>query len=66
MALFSPHNVLIHNLTALSLSCDRIPTAQVRGGACPFDAARGGRLGMPRGTRLHSARRGRSGAWGFN
>ena len=65
MALFSPHDVLIHNWTALSLSWDRIPTAQVRGGACPFDAARGGRLGMPRGTRLHSARRRRSGAWGL-
>jgi hypothetical protein len=37
--------------------------AQVRGGASPFDVARGGRLGMPRGTRHHSSRWRRSGAW---
>lgn len=32
------------------------PLFQVRGGASPFDAARGGRLGMPRGTHFHPSR----------
>ena len=63
----------IHNLTALfcgvlgatgaTLTGGSGVAAQVRGGASPFDVARRGRLGMPRGTRLHSSRWRRSGAW---